>query len=68
MESLKCNRLLGAINVLAITGLPITRYHAATYRADNENLSKFGATYPHGTVFALSQCLYQKEATGMESL
>ena len=35
---------------------------------DDENLGIFGATYPHGTVFALRQCLYGKEATGMESL
>ena len=49
-------------------GLPTTRFHAASNRAKNENLEMFGATYPHGTVFALRQCLYQKEATGMESL
>ena len=26
------------------------------------------STYPHGTAFITKQCLYQKEATGMESL
>ena len=35
---------------------------------DDENLEIFGTTYPHGTVFALGQCLYQKEVTGMERL
>ena len=42
--------------------------HAVSNRADDENLGIFGATYPHGTMFALSQSLHQKEATGMESL
>ena len=68
MESLKCNHLLGAINVLAVTGKPTTGFHPASYRADNGGLGKFGATYPHGTVFALRQCLFKKEATGMERL
>ena len=36
------------------------------YRAENGNLRKLGWTYPHGTVFAPRQCLYQKEATAME--
>ena len=36
--------------------------------AYNGKSRKFGATYPHGTVFARRYCAYQKEATGMESL
>ena len=37
------------------------------YRAQNGNMRKFEPTYPHGTAFVPKQCLYQKEATGMES-
>ena len=55
-------------NVLAVTGLPSLRFQAVSYRADDENLAIFVATYHRGTVYALRQCLYQKEATGMESL
>ena len=58
MERLKCNQLVGTIYILADTGLPTTWFHAESYRADDENLGIFGATYPHGTVFALRQCLY----------
>ena len=56
------------MNILAVTCLPTTRFHAASNRADDENLGIFGVIYSHGTVFALMQCLYQKEATGLESL
>ena len=66
-EFKKCNRLLSAINVLAFKALPTTQFHAASNR-DDENLGIFGATNSHGTVFALRQCVYQKEATGMERL
>ena len=45
-----------------------TTFHASPCRADNGNLGKFEATNPHGTVFTLSRCLYQKEATSMERL
>ena len=45
-----------------------TRLHASPYKAANGNLVKFEATNTIGTVFALSRCLYQKEATGMERL
>ena len=68
MESLKCNSLLGAIIALTVTCLPTSSLETGPYRADNGNLEKFGAIYPHGTVFALRQCLYQNEAMGMESL
>ena len=37
------------------------------YKAENGNFRKSGSTFYHGTVFAPKQCLYQKEATGMES-
>ena len=45
------------------TGLQITCFHVASYRAENENLCKFGATYPHGTMLAPKQYLYQNKAT-----
>ena len=54
----KCNRLVGAINVLAVTAQPTTQFQAASYTADNGDLGNFGAIYPRGTVFALRQCLY----------
>ena len=49
-------------------GLATTRFHAASNRDEDDNLGIFGATYPHGTVFTVRQCLYKKEATSMESL
>ena len=44
-----------------------TPSHVSQYKVENENLRKFGSTFRHGTVFAPKECLYQKEATGMES-
>ena len=41
--------------------------HVSKYRAENGNLRKSGSTFIHGTVFAPKQCLFQKEAAGMES-
>ena len=64
----KCNRFLGAVNPLAVTGLQSTRFDASPYMAAIGNLGKFGATFRLGTVFAPRQCLYQKEATGVGSL
>ena len=46
----------------------IDQVSASLYMAANGNLEKFGATNTHGAVFALSRCLYQEEATGMERL
>ena len=51
----KCNRVVGEINVLAVTGQPSNQFHAASFRADNRDLGNFGATYRDGTMFALSQ-------------
>ena len=45
-----------------------TRFRASPYKADSGNLQKFGATFRYGTVFAPKQCLYEKSATGVESL
>ena len=54
-------------SVLTCTGVQTTRFHAAPYKADNENLRKFEATYRHGTMFAPKQYLFQKEAVGKEN-
>ena len=57
--------LVSAERVLPNTGLQTFRSQAAPYGADNGNLRKLGATFRLGTVFALRQYLYEKEATGM---
>ena len=59
--------LVGAKIALTSAGLQTTSSHVRQYGAENGNLRKSGSTFRHGTVFALMQCLYQKEATGMES-
>ena len=67
-KSKKCNRFLGAKNLLAVAGIQIIMIHSKPNRADNGNLGKLGLIYLHGTEFAPKQWLYEKEATGMESL
>ena len=49
------------------TGRHTTLSHVSQHRAENGNLRKSGSTFRHGTVFAPKQCLYQREAPGMES-
>ena len=44
-----------------------TPSHVNQYRDKNGNLKKSGSTYRHGTVFAPKECLYEEEATNMES-
>ena len=39
----------------------------SVYLASNRKFPNFGAIHCHGTVFAPMQCLYCKEATGVES-
>ena len=51
----------------AVLVCKITRFHAASYRADSADFPKFGASFNHGTVIAPMHSLYQKETTGMES-
>ena len=63
----KCIALIGVDTVLTSSGPETTPFHGSQYRAQNGNKRKFGPTNPHGTVFVPKQCLYQKEATGMES-
>ena len=64
----KCIPLVGAQTSLTSAGLQTTPSQVSQYRAKNGNLRKSGSTFCHGTVFAPKQCLYQKQATGMESL
>ena len=63
----KCMPLVGAKTALTCAGLQTTQSHVSQYRSENGNLKKSGSTFCHGTVFASKQCLYQKEATGIES-
>ena len=63
----KCNPWFRSKSPLRSTGLQIIRFHAASYRADSTNFQEFGATFRHGTMFEPMQCLYQKEAKGMQS-
>ena len=63
----KCIRLVGGKTSLICAGLQTTPSQVGQYRAENGNLRKSGSTFSHGTVFAPKQCLYQTEATGMES-
>ena len=41
-------------------------YYGGQYRVGNGNMRNFRPTNFHGTAFAPKQCLYHKEATGME--
>ena len=63
----KCNPLVGVTSALTYAGLQTTPSHVSQYRAENGNLRNSGSTFTHGTVFTPKQCLYQKEATGMDS-
>ena len=63
----KCIPLVGAKSSLTCAGLEMTLSHVSQYRAENGNLRKSGSIFCHGAVFAPKQCLYQKEATGMDS-
>ena len=53
-----CNTCVGAKSALPSTGHQTTQFQAAPNRADNKNLRKFRASFPHGTVFAPRQQLY----------
>ena len=63
----KCIPLVSAKTSFTCPGLQMTPSQESQYRAENKILRKSGSTFSHGTVFAPKQCLYQKEATGMES-
>ena len=66
-RALKCIALVGGQTAFTFAGLQTTPSHVSQYRAQNGNLRKSGSTCRHGSIFAPKQCLYQKEATGMES-
>ena len=67
MESPKRVPLVDAKTSLTCAGLQTIASHVSQYRTENENVRKSGSTFSHGTVFTPKQCLYQKEATGMDS-
>ena len=64
---IKCTPLVSAKTSLTCAGLQTTLSEVSQYRAENGNLRKSGSTISHGTVYAPKQCLYQKEATGIET-
>ena len=61
-----CISLVGAKTSLTCAGLQTTLSQVSECRAENGNLRNSGSSFSHGNVFAPKQCLYQKEATGME--
>ena len=65
-RALKYISLADAETPLTCAGPQTTQSHGGRYRAENRNLRELGWTFCHGTVFAPRQCLYQKEATGVE--
>ena len=67
MESSKMHFSIRCKNRTYLCGMETTRAHVSLYMFENKNLRKTESTCRHGTVFAPKKCLYQKEATGMES-
>ena len=65
-RSQKYGFCVGAKRVQTSTGPQRTRFHIRPYKAANGNLRQFSASNPHGTMFALRQYLYKKEARGKE--
>ena len=63
----KCIPLVCVKNARTCAGWETTPSHVSQYRAENGHLRKSGSTFRHDTVFAPKQCLYQKEATDMDS-
>ena len=63
----KCNFLVSAKTAPTGTGQQTTLCLAVPYFDSNRKFQNFGANYRHGTAFAPMQCLYCKEATGVES-
>ena len=63
----KCILLVGAKTPFTCAGRQTTLYQGNQYRAENQNLHKFGWTYHHGTVFVPRQCLYQNKATDTDT-
>ena len=63
----KCIPLVGGKTSFIFAVLQTTPSQVSQYRAKNGDLLKSGSTFCHCTVFGPTQCLYQKEATGMNS-
>ena len=63
----KCNPCFGAESPLRSTGLQTSGFHASPYSDVGVNLRKLGDTFHRGTVFAPTQSIHEKEATGMEN-
>ena len=64
----KCNASDSGDAALTSAGSQTTPFHGGQYKAQNGNIRNFGPTNTHGTAFARKQWLYQKEATGIESI
>ena len=45
----------------------MTLFQVSQYRDENGNLQNSGSTFSQDTAFAPKQCVFQKEAMGMES-
>ena len=63
----KCNFLVSAKTAPTGTGQQTIPCIAAPYWASNRNFQNFGDSYRYGSAFAPKECLYCKEATGVES-
>ena len=63
----KCNPCFGEESPLRSTGLQTTGFHASTYKAVRVNLRKLRVTFHRGIVFAPTQSIHEKEATGIEN-
>ena len=62
----KCIPLVGAKTQVTCAGRETSPSQGTLHRAESGNLHKLEWSYRHGTMFAPSQYLHQKEATGME--
>ena len=62
-----CIPLVGTKTSIPSVGLQTTLSEVSQYKAENINLRKSVSTFSHGTVFASKKCLYQKEATSIET-
>ena len=63
----KCNFLVSAKTELAVMGQQTTPCIASPCWASNRKFQNFRATYRHASVLTPMQCLYCKEAMGVES-
>ena len=63
----KCIALVGAENPLTSAGPKNNPLHGVRYGIENGKMQNFVHPNHHGTVFALKQWLYHREATCMES-